>query len=135
MSEIEKLVYIAAPIDRVWAALIEAGVIAHWMEDESVTSDPVVGGRYALFGGETTGQYTQVEGPTNLAYTWRQATWAKDWPDSQVRWELAVEGAGTRLKLVHSHFPNADERDGHDEGWEVYWLKPMKAWLEATGPV
>ncbi len=39
---------------------------------------------------------------------------------------------GTRVHLTHDRFPNVDERDSHDEGWDVYWLSPMKDWLEET---
>jgi hypothetical protein len=36
------------------------------------------------------------------------------------------------VRLTHDKFPNTEERDSHDEGWDVYWLKPMKEWLEAN---
>jgi hypothetical protein len=37
---------------------------------------------------------------------------------------------GTKVALTHSTFPNQHERDSHDEGWDVYFLGPMKEWLE-----
>ena len=57
-------------------------------------------------------------------------SWKKEWADSVVRWELKAKGDSTGVRLTHSKFPNKEERDGHDEGWDMYWLGPMKAWLE-----
>ena len=135
MSDIEKNLQIAAPIEKVWAALTDPSAIGSWMGDESVEVELSVGGRYALFDGETTGAFTRIEPPNVLEYTWRQGGWRKDWPDSLVRWELQSAGEGgqarTQARLTHSRFPNTEERDSHDEGWDVYWLEPMKEWLEA----
>jgi hypothetical protein len=52
-----------------------------------------------------------------------------------VRWELsaALGDKGTLVHLTHSQFPNAEERDGHDEGWDDYFLGPMKEWVENMG--
>jgi uncharacterized protein YndB with AHSA1/START domain len=133
MSFIAKTILIQSPVERVWAALTGPIVIAAWMGGE-VLSDPHRGGKYAYFGGETTGVYTYVEPPYRLEYTWRQSTWPADWPDSHVRWRLRRLPDGTDLQLVHDGFPNQEERDSHDQGWEDYWLKPMKAWLEQDNP-
>jgi uncharacterized protein YndB with AHSA1/START domain len=132
MADIEKNVHIEAPIEAVWAALTEPDHIMAWMgEDSEVAVDLRVGGRYQFFYGATTGTFTLIEPPGRLAYTWRQTEWESHWPDSRVEWTLTADGAGTRVHLTHDHFPNAGERDGHDEGWDLYWLNPMKDWLEA----
>ena len=133
MADIEKNVRIAAPIEKVWAALTYPTSIRGWMGDDSTTAvDLQVGGHYQLFGGETTGVFTQIEKPNKLAYTWRQGEWHKDWPDSLVSWELTPVGQQTQVLLNHNQFPNTEERDGHDEGWDIYFLGPMKERLEAN---
>ncbi len=129
MEEVNKTLTIHAPIERVWAALTDPKTIAAWMGG-NVQSDPRPGGKYVLFDGETTGQYTHVEAPRRLEYTWRQSNWPAEWPDSIVRWQLKQIGENTELQLVHSDFPSEEERLGHDEGWDIYWLIPMKEWLE-----
>ena len=131
-SAIVKKVNIAAPIEDVWTALTRPKAIGGWMRDDAVKVNLKIGGRYKLFGGETTGQFTRIEKPTRLEYTWRQSSWQKDWPDSNVSWELKATKHGTQVRLRHSHFPNPDERAGHAEGWDVYWLSPMKRWLESS---
>ena len=130
MSIIEKNLHIAAPIEQVWAALTDPQAIDGWMLDDTAQVDLRVGGAYALFGGETTGEFTQVEQPHVLEYTWRQSGWRQEWDDSIVRWELKPGGEGTFVRLTHRQFPNEDERDSHDEGWDTYWLEPMVEWLE-----
>lgn len=132
-DDVIKEILISTPIQDVWVALTTPNIIAAWMGDDSVVIDLTVGGRYAFFGGETTGVFTRIEAPYRLAYTWRQAGWSPDWAASLVEWELRATETGTALRLVHSQFPTEEERDGHDEGWDIYWLEPMVAWLEGEG--
>jgi uncharacterized protein YndB with AHSA1/START domain len=128
-TTVTKRLTIAAPIEKVWAALTSAKTISAWMGGP-VKVSARVGGRYALFSGETTGRFVLVEKPAALEYTWRQSSWEKEWEDSIVRWELKAARDGTRIKLTHTRFPSTEERDGHAEGWDLYWLAPMKKWLE-----
>jgi uncharacterized protein YndB with AHSA1/START domain len=128
---IEKEIVIEAPVEKVWAALSDPAAIGAWMDDDSVKVSLKVGGKYALFGGVTTGKFTAIEKPSVLEYTWRQAEWEKSEPDTLVRWELEPEGKKTRLRLVHSQFEDRKGRDDHDEGWDIYFLEPMREWLES----
>jgi len=131
-TSVVKKVKIAGPIEKVWAALTDRKAIGAWMGDANTVKVGLkVGGKYKFFGGETTGTFTRIEQPNRLEYTWRQSSWQKSWPDSIVAWELKAMKSGTQVHLTHSQFPNVEERDGHDEGWDLYWLAPMKAWLEA----
>jgi hypothetical protein len=42
-------------------------------------------------------------------------------------------GAGPHISSqLRRLIPNKEERDGHDEGWDIYFLKPMKEWLESN---
>ncbi len=133
MTDIHKDLIIAAPIEEVWAALTEPKAIRGWMgEDSTVEVDLRPGGNYRLFGGDTTGKFIRVNPPHALEYTWRQGEWQSEWPDSVVRWDLSRSGTGTQVRLTHSQFPNEEERDSHDEGWDTYWLEPMKEWLETS---
>ena len=130
MADIHKTLKIDAPIDQVWKALTDPQAIQDWMDDDMVKLDLTVGGHFTVFSGETTGTFSRIEAPNLLDYTWRQTTWKKSWADSLVQWELIADGERTQLQLTHSQFPNDEERDSHDEGWEMYWLEPMTDWLE-----
>lgn len=131
MSDIDKTIKIDAPFGRVWTALTNADVMSDWMNDDTVKIELRVGGRYTIFSGETSGTFTVIEKPGFLEYTWRQREWRATWADSIVRWELYPSGKGTQVHLTHSRFPNDEERVSHDEGWDMYWLEPMKDWLES----
>jgi uncharacterized protein YndB with AHSA1/START domain len=130
MTDIQIELQIAAPIEAVWATLTDPATISQWMADDAVEVDLRIGGRYAFFGRETTGAFTEVQAPQVLEYTWRQSSWLGEWADSVVRWQLQADGAGTQVTLNHRQFPNDDERDSHHEGWYTYWLEPMHDWLE-----
>ena len=131
MPAVNKQVPIAAPIEKVWAALAERRNLEDWMGKDSVAElDFKVGGRYAVFGGGTTGKFTAIEKPHTLGYAWRQSEWPGSWADSVVSWALKAKEGGTDVTLTHDQFPSQEERDGHDAGWGGYWLGPMKDWLE-----
>ena len=58
--------------------------------------------------------------------------WTKDSPDTDVVWELEPSGKKTRVHLIHKGFIDREMRDSHDEGWDMYFLEPMKNWLESS---
>lgn len=129
--EVRKEIEIRAPIEKVWEALTDAAAISGWMSSGAVDIDLRPGGSYRFFGGETTGVFTRVIRPHALEYTWRQAGWAGDWPDSVVAWDLRPEGDdATRVHLRHTAFPNQTEAESHDAGWDEYFLTPMRRSLE-----
>jgi glutathione S-transferase len=129
--EIEKELEIRAPIERVWDALTDAGSIEAWMSSGEVAVDLRPGGSYRFFGGDTSGVFTRVTRPHALEYTWRQAGWEAEWPDSVVAWDLRPEDAdATHVHLRHSAFPNEEEVQAHDARWDEYFLGPLRNWLE-----
>jgi glutathione S-transferase len=129
--EVVKDLEIKAPIERVWEALTDAESIEAWMRSGDVAVDPRPGGSYRFFGGETVGIFTRVMRPHALEYSWRQAGWAAEWPDSVVAWDLRpAKGGATHVHLRHTAFPNETEAQSHDAGWDEYFLTPMRSWLE-----
>jgi uncharacterized protein YndB with AHSA1/START domain len=129
-EDIEKNVVIEASIGRVWRALTDPEIIAEWMGDDNVVINLKIGGKYRFFNGETIGTFTHVDKPKSLGYTWRQTDWPNDWPDSIVQWEMETSGRNTRINLLHSNLPNKEQRDSHDEGWDLYFLEPLQEYLE-----
>ena len=67
------------------------------------------------------GRYVEVEAPRRLLMTW-------GWEDSDsvapgstsVEIILVPDGAGTLLKLRHSHLPTRDDWNSHRDGWQRY---------------
>jgi uncharacterized protein YndB with AHSA1/START domain len=128
---IEKSAVISAGIDKVWAALTDPEAIGSWMGDDAVKVSLKKGGKYVLFAGSTTGKFIEIDRPKVLEYTWRMGDWDKDSPDTNVRWELEPSGKKTKIRLIHTGFVDREMRDSHDEGWDMYFLEPMKNWLES----
>jgi uncharacterized protein YndB with AHSA1/START domain len=132
ISPIDKTITINAGIDKVWAALTDGEAIGSWMDDDAIKINLKKGGKYVLFAGSTTGKFVEIDKPKLLEYTWRMSDWSKDSPDTDVLWELEPSGENTKVRLVHKGFTDKEMRDSHDEGWGMYFLEPMKNWLESS---
>ena len=132
MHETELSIFIAAPIEKVWAAITQPEVMRSWMEgNPNVEIDLRPGGAYSFSDGETSGRFTKIETPHTLEYTWRQREWGKDVLDSTVGWKLKAVKGGTDVELFHDGYPNESLFVDFDAGWDVNWLGPMKEWLES----
>jgi uncharacterized protein YndB with AHSA1/START domain len=130
MHDTELSIFIAAPIEKVWAAITQPEVMRAWLEDPSIAIDLRPGGAYTLSGGESTGRFTKIEAPQALEYTWRRRDWGASVPDSTVGWRLKTVRGGTDVDLFHDGYPNDSLLFDFDAGWDVTWLGPLKEWLE-----
>ena len=111
----------AAPPERVWQALTDAGALARWFWPASMNTTVVAdlrpGGTLRI---ESPGQmavqgeYLEIDPPHRLAFTWR---WAGDPTETTVRVQLSCVEDGTRLVLVHTGFPDEHSRTAHATGW------------------
>jgi len=132
ITPIDKTIIINTGIDEVWAALTDPEAIGSWMGDDEVKISLKKGGKYVLFAGSTTGKFVEIDKPKMLEYTWRMDDWTKDSPDTDVVWELETSGKKTKVRLINKGFVDQDMRDSHDECWDIYFLEPMKNWLESS---
>jgi uncharacterized protein YndB with AHSA1/START domain len=139
ISEIE----IAAPPDRVFAALIDPEQCKQWGSAGSFQAtlwkmDARPGGAWRFISHERGkkeefvhhGEVLEVDPPRLLVYTWF-ASW-HDNPNLQttVRWELTATSTGTRLKVTHSGFAqDATARQGYSGGWPGL-LQAIKDYIE-----
>src|SRR5471032_1288834 len=79
-----------------------------------------LGGALSLFGGRISARNLELEPGQRIVQAWRSESW-KPHLFSVVRFELAAEGADTRLSLDHTGFP-AGEARSLAGGWENhYW--------------
>jgi len=129
---------IAAPPERVFQAWIDPQQrLAWWGDDASyrgtkMESDLRVGGKWRTEGkradGEpfaVWGEYTRVERPAALGFTWNHTWGETGLPATNVLIELTATSSGTHVTLTHSGFVNASERDDHNKGWQrvLGWLR------------
>ena len=118
-----------APCSEVYAAWTDANALSHWFAPSSEFSVTVTeldvreGGRYrvemhAPDGNTYTviGEYVEVIPSSKLVMTW---AWENgDPPDEMlVTVELAENGDGTALTLIHEKLPSKESRVLHEEGW------------------
>lgn len=117
---------LAAPPARVFAAWTDPAILSRWYCPNpdlplDVEADARVGGRYRVDMGEgrfvAEGEYTELVPGRVVAFTWR---WTTSDAVSAVRVELSpTPEGGTRLVLVHAGLEDAEDAQGHREGWEL----------------
>jgi uncharacterized protein YndB with AHSA1/START domain len=128
VSELRLSRWSGATPERVFAAWTDPAVLRRWWaahpdwDSPAAEADARPGGRYRLSmtdtsSGETrtvAGEYTVVERPRRLVYTWR---WEGMPAETVVTVEFHAEGDGTRVELHQAGFPDAHDRDMHADGW------------------
>ena len=136
-NEIVKEITINAPATKIFAALTQPDQLTQWWgEDglyhtEHMVVDLRVGGAWRTTGESASGapfsvegEYTAIEPPRLLEYTWRH-DWDGRPEQTLVRYELTEGANGTTVVRVrHSGFTNVDSRSNHSEGWNrvLGWL-------------
>jgi len=125
-DRIERVVEIAHPPSKVWAALTTADGLASWFGNE-VTIDLRPGGsaQMKFSSGHTADMRVErVEEPTVFGFTWHIFGLPDDDPRrTYVEFTLEPVGAATRLTVVETGFAQlADDAhrtayDGNTQGW------------------
>ena len=121
-------VTLPADPETVFSALTKASSIARWSGQKgSVSSVP--GGRFEMFDRWVSGKVLEIKPGKVLAYSWLPGDWPEGAPESIVRIALARVKGGTRVTLVHTGFPNAEQQKSHKSGWKEFVFKPLKEYL------
>ena len=81
------------------------------------------GGAFSLFAGVIAGRQIELVPNVRIVQAWRAADW-KPGAYSIVKFELAEEGAGTRIVFDHTGFP-AGEAEHLAQGWKVNYWEPL----------
>ena len=94
-----------------------------------------LGGSMSAYQGYISGKVLGFFPGRGLLQTWRTTEWPKDCPDSRLEIQLAAEGNGTRLTMIHSLIP-ASQAKNYRSGWPEYYWKPLRDYLRnnATKP-
>jgi uncharacterized protein YndB with AHSA1/START domain len=120
-----------APLDRVYAAWTEFGLVSQWWGPDGCQTDELTceakrGGafRWTLTAGNREqmtahGKFREVRPQEKLVFTWH---WADDpdWKDleSLVTVEfIEKDPTTTELRLTHADLPTPQSRDNHSAGW------------------
>ncbi|MGO1317684.1 MAG: SRPBCC family protein [Cellulomonadaceae bacterium] len=131
---------VAAPLERVWAALSSAEGLrpwwwSHW-DDVAIAADVRPGGAYRIVapgaGVALSGTYLAVDAPEHLAFTWEWRDDDGEVPDEAVDVRLDAVEEGTRISIRHSG-PWADDAPAasYREGWD-FTLGQLRDALSAS---
>jgi uncharacterized protein YndB with AHSA1/START domain len=138
--------FINATPERIWNALTRQEELQRWFFTE-VKTDPRRGGNYDMWWRSEKeperdhrrfGKYLDFDPFTRLSFEWRgDLTGPKGLQgmgDTVVTITLTPEGAGTRLRLVHTGWNSTDaarkECDGHQRGW-TFFMDNLASVLES----
>jgi activator of HSP90 ATPase len=115
---------------KVYAALMSSKAFADFT-GMPAKIDPGLGGAISMFGGLIVGRNIELAPGKRIVQAWRAV---QDFPSgvySLVKMDLSPAGAGTRLVLDHTGFPEG-HYDHLYEGWPPrYWI-PLKKYLAST---
>jgi len=128
---------IHAPPERVFEAWTDPDQRIAWWGDDSMyrstrmESDLRVGGKWRTEGQShgkpfaVWGEYTRVDPPKALGFTWNHDYGETALPPTHVLVELTPTSTGTHVALTHSGFASAADRDSHKQGWQwvLGWLR------------
>ncbi|GAA4849521.1 hypothetical protein GCM10023221_31190 [Luteimicrobium xylanilyticum] len=136
--QVTRTIRIAAPRERVWAALTEEDLIARWFPQRASLPDAHAGteGTFTFDGyGDIPVRVDESEEPHVFAYTWGTPgePLAPD-NSTQVRFTLAADGDATVLTVVETGFERLADPSGamrgNREGWTSE-LDKLVAFAEA----
>jgi uncharacterized protein YndB with AHSA1/START domain len=121
MDRVSRTVELDAPVDRVWAALIEADRLAAWM-GARVTIDARPGGLVSVADedGERRGTVELVDPGRRLALRlWRMPPAGEGLDGSRIDFSVDDVGSSTRLTVVETRLSSPDRvPDGPGE-WSI----------------
>ncbi|CAN5374762.1 SRPBCC family protein [soil metagenome] len=139
---VSRTIFIAAPIEKVWAAITEAEHIAKWFP-EHATLSPVEVGTTGIFGWADYGDFPvrieELDPPHTIAYRWGNssatASTLESGESTVFRFTLEPADAGTQLTVIESGFDAfrdpAASMESNRGGWNSE-LDELVAYLEGS---
>jgi activator of HSP90 ATPase len=85
------------------------------------------GGAFALFGGHIVGLQIELVPDELIVQAWRVANWDRG-IYSIARFDLAAQGAGTKILFDHTGFPKG-QGEHLAEGWQANYWSPLQKYL------
>lgn len=135
---VRRTITIAAPPEKVWAAITEPEYIVRWF-GQGATLEAVAVGADGVFSFDGWGDFPvrieELDAPRMIAYRWgNQSATALDPDHSTVfRFTLEPQGDGTQLTVVESGFNTladpATSMESNRGGWD-FELDELVAYLE-----
>lgn len=116
---------IAAPAERVYAALTDPALLSRWFTQEA-EADLRVGGRYRNADGDR-GEFRVLDPPRRLTFTWENPDHS---PGTVVKVDIDAKGpAKATVRLEHRKLADRTAFQDMKEGWS-WALDSLKSFLE-----
>ena len=139
---IRQTIEIEAPAQAVFDALTQPDQLVSWWNDErghaidAMESDLRVGGAWRIDGHKSDGsklwmrgEYTRIEPPALVEFTWNYHWAPEGAPPTLVRFDLVERDGKTTLTLTHGGFVDDEGYEDHNEGWSEIVLPLLQAWF------
>ena len=98
------------------------------MTDNPAKVDGKVGGKFTAWDGYIFGSTLNLEPDQRIVQAWRTSEFPDDAPDSRLEILFEEVSEGTKVTFIHSDMPE-DQVDSYRQGWEDFYLKPMKEYF------
>lgn len=134
MATITKELTIAAPPERVWAALTRTDEIGRWWTNDLNATPEVVSSLAEFRFGEWGDVVIRLE-VAELEQD-RYILWLSrfgplpHWKGTSITWSLTPVQKGTQVVFIHDGFAQADERYTITSTWWEHFLVSLKSYLE-----
>jgi uncharacterized protein YndB with AHSA1/START domain len=125
---IRQSVTIGAKPGQVYEALINEKKHAKFTGAEASISRKV-GGSFTCYGTFLEGMNLDLVPGRRIVQAWRSASWPKGTYSIATFAFSATKGGRTKLRFTHLGVP-ASSLKGITKGWQVYYWKPLKSYLE-----
>lgn len=122
---IRKIYTLTAPRHVVYAALTQASHISVWTGSPAEMC-PEPGEKFSLWDGSIHGVNSLLTEDT-VEQFWKEDKWADF---SKVTFLLSEADGITTVELIHQDVP-PEHHASIDNGWDVYYMAPLKAYVEA----
>jgi activator of HSP90 ATPase len=109
--------------DRIYTLLLDSAQFTAATGGRTAEIGHVEGAAFSLFGGPIHGRQIELVPNRRIVQAWRAANWPAG-TYSIVQFTLAPDGAGTKLTLDHSGYPD-DQHDHLSSGWEANYFAPF----------
>jgi uncharacterized protein YndB with AHSA1/START domain len=135
--EVRASIVIDAPVERVFAALMDPTALNKWIASAAEV-EPRQGGRYSYGWTYKVGERDVSGGPTRIIDLVPNERLVTDWPDwrgdpskppTRVAWLLERVGSKTRVTIVHGEFPRVVDVSDYPFGWPAF-LRQLKTVVE-----
>lgn len=115
---------IDADAKSVFEALTSQEIFTKW-SGQPAEIDAFRGGKFSQFDGNIQGSFIEVSA-SKIVQSWKEKTW-QDF--SRVTFTIKDKEENTELAVLHEEIPD-ESYDMIQEGWDKYYLAPLKQYFE-----